>query len=178
MEEEELLLVRPDGSYARQIAEYRQEFLRCQSSMDGCGPLARMEDPLEWIEAIEKASRGEGLPEGWVPCTQFLWIRKADGRLLGMIQLRHECNDFLRDYGGHIGYSIRPTERRRGYAKRMLAACLPHARALGLQKILITCRDDNTGSRRTILANGGVYESTVFEPERQVYLERYWIPVE
>ena len=54
MEEEELLLVRPDGSYARQIAEYRQEFLRCQSSMDGCGPLARMEDLLEWIEEQEQ----------------------------------------------------------------------------------------------------------------------------
>ena len=93
-----------------------------------------------------------------------------------MIQVRHEFNEFLEKYGGHIGYSVRPSERRKGYAKAMLAAALPFCwHELGLDRVLVSCLRENEGSRRTILANGGIYESTVLEPLDQVYLERYWI---
>lgn len=84
-------------------------------------------------------------------------------------------NDFLLHYGGHIGYSVRPDERRRGYASWMLAQGLDYCRSMGLRKVLITCLDTNEASRRTILHAGGVYESTEHEPNENENLERYWI---
>jgi predicted acetyltransferase len=92
-----------------------------------------------------------------------------------MLQLRHTLNDYLRRYAGHIGYSVRPSERRRGVAKWMLAAALPYCRELGLRRVMIACEPWNEGSRRTILANGGVFEKTVHEPEEDIDLEQYWI---
>ena len=94
-----------------------------------------------------------------------------------MIQVRYYFNDFLEKYGGHIGYSVRPTERRKGYAKRMLGEALLFCKELGISKILVTCLSDNEGSRKTILANGGIYESTVKLPDSDEYLERYWIDI-
>lgn len=92
-----------------------------------------------------------------------------------MIQFRHYFNEFLEKYGGHIGYSVRPEERRKGYAKKMLSNCLNICKAYGLEKVLVTCIQGNVGSQRTILANGGVYESTIYCESDNVYLERYWI---
>ena len=90
-----------------------------------------------------------------------------------MIDLRHRLNDFLAEYGGHIGYSVRPDERRKGYAKAMLRMVLKEAKARDLQRVLITCDDDNVASARTIEANGGVFErKTSLDGE---VLRRYWI---
>lgn len=92
-----------------------------------------------------------------------------------MIQVRHYFNDFLSMFGGHIGYSIKPCERRKGYATSMLKAILLYCKDLGLDKILITCIDGNIGSEKAILNNGGVYESTVCEQDRNRNLKRFWI---
>ena len=153
---EQMLLVRCAPDYAAQIASYRQECLDTGSRMDGCGPLRRMEDPMERT-------------------TQFLYIRASDNKMVGTIQVRHTLNQMLAAYGGHIGYSVRPSERRKGYAARMLREVLPFCRQLGLSRVLITCTPDNEASRRVILSAGGVYESTVFEADRNRELERYWI---
>lgn len=117
------------------------------------------------------------IPEHLVTATQFLFIRKDDNKLVGMIQVRHYFNAYLEKFGGHIGYSIRPDERRKGYAKAMLKMVLPFCREIGLDKVLITCNDSNTGSEKTILANGGVYESNIHEPGENVGLKRFWIDV-
>lgn len=137
--------------------------------------LERMENPCDWLEQVESLSHKETVPDNWVQCTQFLCVRKSDNRLVGMIQVRHWFNEFLEKFGGNIGYSVRPSERKKGYATKMLQDCLVYCKELGLQKVLITCVDDNVGSRKTILANGGIYDTTVFEPEKNVNLERYWI---
>lgn len=173
----DFFLTEPSGIYAEQIYKYRQDFLESNSSMDGCGPLRKCEDPITYIAECEKCTVPETLPEGLVIATQFLYVRKADDRLVGMIQVRHYFNDFLSKYGGHIGYSIRPNERRKGYATSMLNAVLPYCREIGLDKILITCIDGNIGSEKTILNNGGVYESTVYESGANCNLKRFWITV-
>ena len=172
---EEFILIRPTSEYAGQLAEYRQEFLDAGGSMDGCGPLRRFEDPEEYIQVCKDYEDPETVPSHLVPSTQFLFIRKNDNKLVGMIQVRHYFNDFLEKYAGHIGYSVRPSERRKGYAKKMLQMTLPFCRELGIHKVLIACIDGNMGSEKTILANGGVYESTVYEPNEKEYLKRFWI---
>ena len=175
MEKNDCVLIRVTADYAEQIKEYRQEFLDAGDSMDGTGALRRTPDPYEFIRMSIEREDPKNVPENLVPATQFLFIRKDDNRLLGMLQVRHCFNDYLEKYAGHIGYSIRPSERRRGYAKEMLKAALPFCREIGLKKVLITCIDGNIGSEKTILANGGVYESTVREPNDNEDLKRFWI---
>ena len=171
----EFFLIEPCEEYAEQIAEYKQDFLDADSSMDGCGPLRRCEDPITYIAECRKYTSLETLPEGLVIATQFFYIRKSDNRLVGMIQVRHYFNDYLSKFGGHIGYSINPGERRKGYATSMLKAVLSYCKKIGLDKILISCIDGNIGSEKAILNNGGVYESTVYEPDAKRNLKRFWI---
>ncbi|MBR3874564.1 MAG: GNAT family N-acetyltransferase [Clostridia bacterium] len=171
----EFILIKPSPEYAEQIAAYRKEFLDCGSSMDGCGPLRKIEDPNEYIRISLLAEEPAFVPSHLVPATQFMFVRRSDQKLLGLLQVRHFFNDYLEKYGGHIGYSIRPCERRKGYAKEMLKMALPFCRQIGLERVLITCIDGNIGSEKTILSNGGVYECTVHEPNENLDLKRFWI---
>ena len=90
-------------------------------------------------------------------------------------KLRHYFNEYLEKYAGHIGYSVLPSARRQGVATWMLANVLPFCRSLGLPRVMVSCFEGNEASRRTILANGGVYDGTVLEPDDNEMLERYWI---
>ena len=173
--DEKLIFTLPCTEYAEEIRAYRQEFLTAGDSMDGCGPLRRCADPAQWLQEIEKYMHPETLPEDKVQATQFICVRANDNKLIGMLQVRHTLNEYLEKYAGHIGYSVRPSERRKGYAKRMLKSGLDYCRELGLTRVLISCKPENEASRRTILANGGVYENTVLEPDRNIELQRYWI---
>ena len=175
MEREVCKLVKVSAEYADQIKEYRQEFLDAGDSMDGCGSLRRLADPYEFIQKCKNYERPETLPADKVIATQFLYVRERDNRLLGMLQVRHYFNDYLSKFGGHIGYSIRPSERNNGYAKEMLRMALPHCQEIGLDRVLITCAEGNIGSERTILANGGIYEATVYEPNSCRNMKRFWI---
>lgn len=172
---EELIFRTPTADDAAEYISYRQAFLDAGDSMDGTGAMRRFSDPAEWLAENARYADPATLPEGKVLSTLFVCERRADGRIVGMLQVRHTLNDYLLHYGGHIGYSVRPDERRKGYASWMLAQALDYCRSLGLTRVLITCRDTNEASRRTILKAGGVYESTEHEPDRNEDLERYWI---
>lgn len=132
-------------------------------------------DARTYIEKCTIEENPETCPTPLVPATQFMLVRKEDDKVLGFLQVRHGFNDYLSKFGGHIGYSVRPSERRKGYAKQMLKMALPFCKEIGLEKVLITCIDGNIESEKTILANGGVYESTVHEPNRNEDLKRFWI---
>ncbi len=175
MRDQNMKLIEPTMEYDKQIQAYRQEFLDFGGSMDGCGPLRRCDRTEDWLAQVEALKRPETTPPGMVPSTQYIYIRESDGKMVGVIQIRHYFNDFLEKYGGHIGYSVAPSERRKGYATQMLALVLPKCRKLGIKKLLISCIQGNEGSRKTILKNGGIYESTVYEEAHERYLERYWI---
>ena len=169
-------LIEPTMEYEKQIQAYRQEFLDSGDSMDGTSSLRRFDKSADWIDHCEKGKHTETVEPGYATSTQFIFVREEDNKIVGMIDIRHFFTPYLEKYAGNIGYSVCPSERRKGYATEMLRMALPECRKLGLEKVLITCNDDNEGSRKTILNNGGVYESTVYEDEcEHGYLERYWI---
>ena len=170
-----MMLIEPTLEYGEQIRAYRQEFIDSGDSMDGTGGLRKFDDPQEWIDFLAKHKNPETLPEGRVPATQLIFVREEDRKIVGMIDIRHYLSEYLEKYGGHIGYSVAPSERLKGYATQMLKATLPVCKKLGIDKVLITCIKGNEGSKRTILNNGGVYETTVYEPDEKVKLEKYWI---
>ena len=167
-------MVEPSTEYAQQILRYKEAFVN-SGSMDGVGALRDIEDPYEWIWFSAACKNPDTVPEGLVSATQYMLVREEDKKILGMLQLRHRLNNYLEKYGGHIGYSVAPDERRKGYASYMLKEALTVCKKLGIKRVLITCLDSNEASRRTILKNGGVYESTVYEPDKDTFLERYWI---
>lgn len=114
------------------------------------------------------ALEGTARPADRVPCTTLWWVEGNE--YLGRLTIRHQLTEFLREIGGHIGYDVRPTARRRGHATAMLRAALPTAYVLGIDPALVTCDLDNVASRRVVEANGGVLE------DRRHGKLRYWVP--
>ena len=173
--EDKIKLVTPTADLSEEIEDFRRDFLTVGGSMDGCGPLRRFEKSADWLAWLEMMSSEETVPPGKVPTVQFIAVRERDGKMVGVLEIRRRFNDYLEKYAGHIGYSVRPSERRRGYGTQMLRLSLPVCAELGLCRVLVCCLTDNEGSRKIITACGGVYESTVHEPDRNIDLERYWI---
>jgi predicted acetyltransferase len=128
----------------------------------------------QYLAVLDERARGVNLPPGHVAST-FLFAFDAD-RIVGRVSIRHELNAELLRLGGHIGYAVVPEFRRRGYATAMLRLALGFARdTLGLDRVLVTCDDDNVGSIRTIEKNGGVLEDVVTGAGLAKPKRRYWI---
>lgn len=172
---EGLKLVLPSREYCDQIVSYRQEFIDNGDSMDGTSSLRKYEDPQQWLQWTEKMSCKETCKDTWVPDIQFLCIREKDNRVVGMVDIRRELNEYCHKYGGHIGYSIRKSERGKGYSKIQLKLALEKAREMGLGRVLITCTSSNEPSRRTILSKGGVFDGQAINKDEGETMERYWI---
>jgi predicted acetyltransferase len=126
----------------------------------------------EYVRRIERHRLGEDLPPRWVPNT-FL-VADVEGDIVGRSSIRHELNGFLATEGGHIGYAVVPGHRRRGHATEILRQSLDIARGLGIERVLITCDDDNAGSAAVIERCGGVFESHIVG-EAGTEMRRYWI---
>ena len=113
--------------------------------------------------------------EGKVPSSTFFCLDEERNIMVGAINIRHYLNDHLLKYGGHIGDGIRPSERRKGYATKMIALGLVECKKLGIDRVLLVCDKDNIGSKRSIIKNGGILENELLEDGKIV--ERYWIDV-
>ena len=169
-------LVEPDTRFHNSFIEVLDEFDEVHVDGAGLAPVgerADMRDTAAFVGLVQHlladAVDGTPRPKGRVLCT-YLWLAEGED-LLGFIAIRHRLTDHLLNVGGHIGYSIRPTARRRGLASSALHDAFPIARELGIERALLTCDEDNIGSRRTIEKNGGVYEDSR-EGKR-----RYWIDI-
>lgn len=127
-----------------------------------------------YVQRLADGARGVGLPDGYVPWSTF-WLVRAGWEILGVSRLRHRLSDHLLVTGGHVGYDIRPSERRKGYGTRILALTLEKARARGLKRLLVTCLADNVGSAQIIEKSGGVLQDVIDSKDMGGPLKRYWI---
>ena len=168
-EKDEIYLTLPIEEESEKYREYREEFRALASPMDGTDLLGVVEDTKEWVEKENGMWMDENLSSGYVSSTLLVAKRRKDNRVVGMINIRHTLNEHLKKCGGNIGYSVRTTERGKGYGKKMLSLSLSYLKALGNNRALVTCNVANEASRRIILDNKGVYEDTVDG------IERYWI---
>ncbi|MGG2066095.1 GNAT family N-acetyltransferase [Bacillus sp. S14(2024)] len=166
-------LVKPTHQHRKQIMAYRQAFLNSREQLHGSCSLQHFDSIDEWIEKVKIQEKGEKLPLNRVPSTQFLSIE--NGELVGLINIRHRLTPELLMESGHIGYSVHPAERRKGYATEQLRLSLFEAKKLGLEKVLITCDKANIGSAKTIQKVGGLLENEVISPNTGEIVQRYWI---
>ena len=167
-------LRQPEASDREQVMAYREEFLAIDSRMDGTCALNEYDDFDAWLANVRAYSAPETTPAGKVPATQYLALDENE-HLVGMVNLRHCLNDYLLEFGGHIGYSVRPADRKNGYAIQMLKLALDEAKALGLDRVRIACDRYNIASAKTIQANGGVLDGERYDPQDGTLTQRYWI---
>lgn len=168
-------LVYPTKEYEKQAKEYIQEFYEYKSEINGAGGLQRYDNYDEWLLKVEKDMDSPNITKDKVPANTYFFIRVSDNKILGMINIRHRLNDFLLNEGGHIGYSIRPTERKKGYATSMLKLGLEKCRELKLEKVLVTCDKINISSAKVIHNNNGILENEIYSETFSEVIQRYWI---
>ena len=168
-----IILVKPSEQHKEAVLAYKQEFIQSNDSMDGAASLGDAASFEEWLQRVHDEEGEEALPEGYVPASQYLAIRKADNKLVGMVNIRHRLDDGLLVHGGHIGYSVPKSERRKGYATEILRQALAICKQMGIDKALLTCNKDNIGSAKVIMANGGVLQDEIVHEDRTT--QRYWI---
>lgn len=176
--DEELLFVEPSMNFEKEIAAYRQEMLDADSSFDGCFSMKRMPNIKEYVDhCIEWANPRREADERGAWGNVLLAIRKSDMKMVGCMQVHNVLTERMKNYTGHVGYSVRPSERRKGYAKKMLAKAVDFLSSFGFEEIVVSCLPENEASKKTILSNGGEYIETVFLDEDKVYLEKFKIKI-
>jgi len=131
--------------------------------------------PKKYISTLRKQARGIGLPKGYVPQTSY-WLIDKD-RYVGEIRLKHRLNKQLKKIGGHVGYIIKPKERKRGYGTKILKLAFPKLKKIGIKRALITCDKTNIGSRKIIENNGGKFYREIKIRGRKVPTLQYWVKI-
>jgi predicted acetyltransferase len=127
-----------------------------------------------FMAGMQSLLKGENLPSHLVSMTTY-WLVKDDQIILGESRLRHGLTPALENEGGHIGYSIRPAQRRKGYGTCILKLTLEKAREMDFNRVLVTCDTDNIASARIIEKNGGVLSGYGISPRNRIQVSQYWI---
>jgi len=176
MSDNALKLVEPALEYEAAFREFYEQMHAENPHVPGLFGFEPNGDFAAYVARVRGWARGDGLPDGFVPATTW-WLVDPAGRILGVANLRHALTKHLLHEGGHIGYSVRPSERCKGYATRMCAMILEKCREIGTERALITCDKDNIASARVIQKCGGVLENEVISERTGKIKQRYWIDV-
>ena len=173
-----------EGFYLREISpkyydsilSYRKEMIDHHDSFDGCASLENYEDAQKWHLNAKLFEKKETVPPLYSIGFEYLYADEEN--VAGMVNLRPEAasHPYLMKYGGHIGYSVRPSMRNQGIATDMLKEALVLCKeTYGLERVMISCNENNEASRRVILNNGGVFDNKILYPPEDIMIERYWI---
>ena len=175
---ERFFLERPSIERKEEIIEYINEFVQYNSDINGTGSLDKILEGYTFEEALERCLNMEikGFSERCQSKT-FLLIRENDNKIVGTINVRWNLNEEMLKFGGHIGYGIRPTERRKGYNKINLYLGMIEAQKIGLEKVMLGCDVENIASNKSIEALGGELERTEVDPYDGILTNIYWLNV-
>ncbi|MCM1106871.1 MAG: GNAT family N-acetyltransferase [Blautia sp.] len=168
---------------AREFTEQDRESLlamvaeieTCDANFEGLNDIERIEDYSLFLDKLEQWKHQERIPADYSPQTIFGVF--DEGRLVGGFVLRHVLKGALINHSGNIGYLVRPGERKKGYGKILLMLALEKAGAIGLEKVLVTCRNDNTASVK-VIESCGKYENDYYDEDAGITYKRYWIACE
>ena len=179
---ERFYLEHPSAERKDGIIEYLKEFVEAHSEIHGSGGLDKAVKGMTFEEALANClnmqDKEYAEKRGYCPGKTFLLMREDNDSIVGTINVRWDLNENMLLYSGHIGYAVRPFERRKGYGKIILYLGLKEARRAGLDRVMISCAESNPASERTILALGGVLERCCYDPEDDENIKVYWIDVE
>lgn len=172
MVHEEIRLVKPTSELREEALEYRQEhFDFGEQVINGSELFDKITSYDGWLEKVVANASIETVDSNWVLTDTFFAVRVSDNKIVGIVDLRYLLNDFLKDFG-NCGYSVRPSERRKGYASEILRQICLVAKEYGLKQLQLSVEKDNVDSIKTIEKNGGIFSrSFIFENEEAyVYL--------
>ena len=156
------------------LEAFMVEVVEAEAGVGGSNDYRPAEDTMtDVLQRMIDRSEGRQLEPGWVPFTTY-WLLDEDGAVVAFSRLGHALSDGLLYHGGHIGYYVKRSERRKGYGRSVLALTLSEGRKRGIERFLLTVDSDNVGSIRVIEANGGVLEDERIDPEWGRF-RRYWI---
>lgn len=163
-------LVKPSRKYAKGWAKAIEDLNR-----EGTGGFWNIPEPPKNFTQYKKRTilqeKGLDLPDYWAPASTYWLI--DDGRFVGHVNIRHKLNKKLLFWGGHIGYTISPSERKKGYGTKILELAIKKAKKLGIKRILLTCNDKNIASQKIIEKHGGKLKNKV--ETKEGLIRRYWI---
>lgn len=162
----------PSKDRELEAKEYIKEFIEYGSDINGTGGLD-VENYDKWLAKTLNSHQGIEKREGKVPASTFFVIESESNIIVGMVNIRHRLNDYLINSGsGHIGYSVRPNERRKGYATEILRKALIILKnVFNVEEVFVGCNKDNIGSKKTIMKNRGVLFNEITEEDRNITLE-------
>ena len=179
---EKFYLERPSMERKNEIIDYINEYEKYGSLINGTGSLDRILEGDTFEEALDRCLNMEN-PEfakkvDRCPGKTFLLIRENDNKIVGSINVRWDLNEEMLRFGGHIGYGVRPTERRKGYNKINFYLGLIEAKKIGLDKVMLDCDVNNLGSDNTLKAFDGKLERSEIDPSDGTLTNVYWFNVD
>ncbi|KEK22354.1 GNAT family N-acetyltransferase [Bacillus gaemokensis] len=166
-------LVTPTIDLKKEYLDFYQEW---KDSGETMVPWVITKDPSNFpamVQELLDAAAGKNIPDSWVPDSTY-WLVTNNKKVVGAVNIRHRLTEHLFNAGGHIGYGIRPSARRKGYATKLLALSLKKIKEVGVTKVLVVCDERNTASEKTILHNRGLRDSNYIEDDGNV-VRRFWI---
>ena len=168
-----MFLARPTMDLKEEYIDFYQEWKESGEEMI---PFVIKKSPVNFqsmLDYLSDCEKGIEPPESWIPESSTYWLID-NNEMVGVVNIRHRLTEALFKTGGHIGYGIRPSKRRKGYATQILSLALEKSKELNFDKVLLVCNSTNDASKKVILNNGGISAKDFIDEQNNI-LKRYWI---